>query len=66
MAVLYLCDQQGCTKARELGHCPDGTGQCVHTSDVNHALDFIKDPNGNLWQMITSRSADYRKIKEAE
>ena len=58
MAVLYLCDHQGCAKARELGYCPSINNDCIHTSDIEHALIFCKDEKGNYWEQIQSTYYD--------
>lgn len=41
MGQLYLCDQRACE------HCHP---PCRHTEDIEHAVNFKKDPEGNYWE----------------
>ena len=40
--VLYLCDKKACKLCSIIG--------CKHTSDVLHAINFEKGPDGNYWE----------------
>lgn len=43
MTILYLCDRK-----KDCIHCSDGL--CNHTGDIDHAVNFKKDPDGNYWE----------------
>ena len=59
MKILYICDGEACQekKGRPGTTCykyckRDDWSKCYHTTDINHALSFVKSKNGNLWERL--------------